>query len=157
VGAANESEFKAESSAETELQGRWTVSVFDFRGYWLTAYGPTGEYYRNMLVTFKDRTMHIRSQGKREPTGVEFIWDHLYKIAPNKTPKEIDVTHTLWSDDGKPTATEVVWRGIYDIQGDRLVICLNRSENAKRPKEFTTEGIEGRQNTILLLEREKKK
>ena len=147
---------KTETSDKKDLQGSWRILAFDYDGYWLSAFGPVGEYYRSLKVTFTDKRISIKADKKARkpaPVGIEFIWDHAYSIDPSRRPMEIDVRILVWSANGEATETERVWPGIYELQGDRLVICIDRSWNTKRPKEFSI--VRGRSHTIMLLEREK--
>jgi uncharacterized protein (TIGR03067 family) len=144
---------RVEATDASQLHGTWNVLVFDFNGYWLSGYGSIGEYYRNLDVTFTEERLRLSSRGKPPPLGIEVAWHEAYKIDPTKRPKEIDVNRLGWSFDGKATKTDQIWRGIYDLQGDKLVICINR--DGKRPQEFCIR--KGQDDTIMLLQREKPK
>jgi uncharacterized protein (TIGR03067 family) len=129
-----------------ELRGQWDVLVWDDRGYWMTALSNAiGEHYRDLRVTFTANRMIV----KPKPGGKDFWgglrWDNGYKLDPTKEPKEIDVILI---------PGEAVWRGIYAIHGDKLVICLHCSTWAKRPRQFETK--RGGADLLLLLQRVKK-
>jgi uncharacterized protein (TIGR03067 family) len=70
-----------------------------------------------------------------------------YTIDHSKKPKEFD----LKVDDG-PEAERGTWRGIYDLKGDELTLCL-ALPNKDRPTEFVSK--EGEMTMILKLKRVK--
>jgi uncharacterized protein (TIGR03067 family) len=71
-----------------------------------------------------------------------------YALDPATTPKIIDLTGT--NDQFKDETLE----GIYQLQGDKLVLCLQLPKGVKqRPSEFATR--EGSMLVILRLERVK--
>src|SRR5262249_46922483 len=147
-------ERKQRAGDEKEVEGRWRVVVFESEGYWLSAYGSIGEYYRSLKVTFKDQRITIEGdESKPAPLGIPFGWDHGYQIDPNKDPKEIDVRLLVFSPDGQPKETGTVRRGIYDLQGDQLVMCIETKEPSKRPRVFSNPM--GSEHVIMLLKREK--
>ena len=130
---------------KSELTGEWAVVVWDFRGEWLTApKNFVGEHYRDLRVTFTADRMAVKPRpGGRDFWG-GFRWDEAYTIDPTKEPKAIDLP-----EGGR--------QGIYELHGDRLVICIHRSAPRKRPTRFEVKpgALEG-PDTILLLERVKK-
>jgi len=69
-------------------------------------------------------------------------------LDPTKTPKEIDIVAT----GGLGVEKGVTYRGIYQIKGDVLKLCLNGG-NMERPREFTTKP--GTPLKVLILNREK--
>jgi uncharacterized protein (TIGR03067 family) len=145
---------KANRSDEKSIQGRWRVLVFESDGYWLSATGPLGEYYRSLIVTFTEDKISIKSAShKTARTSFAVVWNESYKIDPTKEPKQIDVKPLLWSD-GKAKESGKVWQGIYDLQGDKLVLCIDQSSPPSRPAEFLM--ARGRNRIMLLLEHEKR-
>ena len=136
---------------DKQLHGKWSVVAFDYQGYWLSAAGPIGEYYRSLRVTFSDKKILIGpGKNSKPPPGLEFSWHHAYEANPNAEPKQIDIRQLGVTGDGKLEEFGNVWPGIYELDGDRLVICV-KQWNGSRPKEFSTKG----RTTIMLLEREK--
>jgi uncharacterized protein (TIGR03067 family) len=145
------------ADAKKELQGNWRIVVFESSGYWLSAFGPTGEYFRSLKVTFTDKrfTIDEKKDSKPRPNGIPFYWDHFYHIDPDKRPKEIDL-HLLQfpaKGDGEPEDSGMIWRGIYDLQDDTLVLCIETKQPSKRPREFNNP--KGSEHVIMLLKREK--
>jgi uncharacterized protein (TIGR03067 family) len=140
---------------EKELRGRWRVVVFESEGYWLSAYGSVGEYYRSLKVTLTGERITIKGdkETKPAPAGIEFIWNHGYNMDRKKRPAEIDIRLLRFSPDGEAEDTGRVWRGIYDLQGNQLVMCIDTKEPSKRPREFSNP--EGSKHVIMLLKREK--
>ena len=53
-------------------------------------------------------------------------------VDPSTTPRSIDVEITRGSNIGKKML------GIYEVRGDRLVICWGEPGSDKRPKKFAT-------------------
>lgn len=134
------------------LHGKWRVIAFDDEGYWLSAYGTIGDYYRSLQVTFLDKKILIGpgKNPKPPPLGLEFTWNHAYEVNPDARPKQIDIRLRGVTSAGKLQESGKIWPGIYELDGDRLVVCIKEWEG-NRPKEFSTkEGI-----MIMLLEREK--
>jgi RNA polymerase sigma factor (sigma-70 family) len=73
--------------------------------------------------------------------------DCAYMIDPSKKPKEID----LQVDEGPPQERGT-WKGIYDLKGDALTLCM-AMPNQNRPTEFVTR--EGEATILLKLKRAK--
>lgn len=69
--------------------------------------------------------------------------ERTFKIDPSKKPKEIDVI-----DKREP------FKGIYELKGDRLIICRPMKPSGDRPKDFTSR--EGDLQLLYTLKREKK-
>jgi len=70
-----------------------------------------------------------------------------YSIDPGKKPKEID----LKVNDG-PQNERGTWKGIYELKGDQLTLCLALPDE-NRPSEFVTRN--GEKSMMLKLKREK--
>jgi uncharacterized protein (TIGR03067 family) len=146
-----------ESARLDELRGEWRVLAWDYEGYWLSAdEGAVGEYYRNLRVIFTEERVIIKPGGSGRSLlwGIPFTWECSYKIDSGKRPRELDITGLSWSaKDPKPTYTNEVWRAIYAVNGDKVVVCVDVSDNSKRPTDFTI--APRRSHTIVLLERKK--
>jgi uncharacterized protein (TIGR03067 family) len=129
--------------------------VFDSNGFWLSTNGLVGEYYRSLRVTITDKRITIKSDkdSKPAPAGIPFSWDHSYKADATKEPAEIDIRLLVFSADRQPEESGRVLHGIYELQGDQLVMCIDREEPSKRPRNFALE--KGRFHLIMLLKREK--
>ena len=119
------------SDAES-LQGVWTVHRQESDGERVSIFG-------DMTMTFKGDKVELRPLGKdhKDPPTAAF------KLDPTKSPKEIDLTV---SKDGQ---SEVV-RGIYDLKGDDLRICLAEPK-AKRPTAFVT--VKGGDSDLAVYKR----
>ena len=70
-----------------------------------------------------------------------------YSIDASKKPKEFDLKVVDGQESERGT-----WKGIYDLKGDRLTLCL-APPNEDRPTEFVTK--EGEKTILLKLKREK--
>jgi uncharacterized protein (TIGR03067 family) len=146
--------------ARDDLQGQWSVLVWDSEGCWLSAGpGALAEGYRNIVVSFtKDRVL-VKPKDRKGWSFLGRQWDWLcaYKTDSTKSPAEIDViamAHDLSGGKEEGVVLDDVRRGIYHLQGNRLTICLDRSEKSERPKRFSIDPK--RSHIILLLERTEK-
>jgi uncharacterized protein (TIGR03067 family) len=154
-GEGEKNQEKQRASAQKELQGKWRIVVFESEGYWLSAYGPIGEYFRSLKVDFTDKRFTIDEKKDSKRAGIPFYWDHFYHIDPDKRPKQIDL-HALSfpaKGEGEPKDSGIVSLGIYDLQEDTLVLCIDTREASKRPRGFSNP--KGSQHVIMLLKREK--
>ncbi len=96
-----------------KLQGNWTVVALEAGGK------PVPEEQVkavNLQLTFKENKLTTQSAGETK--------EGTFKLDPTKKPKEIDVTF------GVKTS-----KGIYQLEGDTLKLCLSEGE---RPTEFAT-------------------
>jgi RNA polymerase sigma factor (sigma-70 family) len=103
---------KAPADAEL-LQGTWQVARVWFRGQELPA--------PNMEVMFAGDRFTQRA-GFMGPMSATF------RVDPSKDPREIDLSYPNGVTD----------RGIYDLNGDRLQLCVN-TEGRERPAELSRE------------------
>jgi uncharacterized protein (TIGR03067 family) len=134
----------------SELMGGWSVIVWDQNGVWMSAgdHG-IGELYRSIVVEFTRNRVSLRIKDK------PWFWKSAYKTNHAQNPKEIDVRVINWDSDGKGELTDVVFRGIYSLQGNRLTICIDRrTKDSRRPDHFAV--APKRNHLILQLERQKK-
>ena len=91
--------------------------------------GPIGED-RAVRRIFKHNEVTTTAGGR-------FYTKERFTIDPTRTPKTIDFEMVSWSD------TPIRTLGIYELHGDRLVICvLSEGPSDERPTGFTgQEGI----------------
>ncbi len=101
------------------LQGHWVLIATEFEG--------KRKPYQDKV---NDINMSIRGCnvsywfGKLEVAGT-------LRLDPSQKPKAIDETITLG-------ASEETRRGIYELTGDSLKICLSEVGSKSRPKDFAT-------------------
>jgi uncharacterized protein (TIGR03067 family) len=69
------------------------------------------------------------------------------RIDPTKKPKTIDLEVTFGSHEGQ------VYRGIYELDGDTLRVCLGQPERAERPTGFSAR--KGSNSALSAFKREK--
>lgn len=108
------------------LEGTYVIVGLEINGKALPedliAKAPEAE--RTIRIT-ADQLIATKS-GKEDPAT--------YKIDATKKPAEIDVTSKKGDKEEKSY-------GIYKVEGDKLILCVAETENAKdRPKDFKTEG-----------------
>ncbi len=102
------------------LEGRWSVSK-------VRATGPQALDVRSAReVRLANGTLTILYQQRTESLR--------YKFDPSKSPPEIDLIPT----DPAAVVRNEVYRGIYKLAGDELVICFtkNQAAGAARPSKF---------------------
>ena len=126
-----------------KLQGTWTVTAAEERGKPLPK-----EITEKMTVTFKGDKMVIDgpmavAKGE-EPAKPEFN----VKLDPSKKPKALDVTPLSGKFKGKTAL------GIYQMEGDELMICLPNQKQKDRPTEFKSP--EGSDLFLVTLKKAKK-
>jgi uncharacterized protein (TIGR03067 family) len=66
-----------------------------------------------------------------------------YKLDPARKPKQIDIAF------GETETAE----GIYELDGDKLKVCLTKPGHGDRPTKF--DSTEGRESVLLVLKRKK--
>jgi RNA polymerase sigma factor (sigma-70 family) len=114
------------------LQGSWQIVDAEMGGK--KAEGEEGEQIKKQKLVVKGNTIKTKFES-------EFTLDE------KKTPREINVEVT------EGPAQEVgKWRGIYELKGDDLKICISLP-GGERPKRFATEA--GEQAMLLTLKRDK--
>ena len=122
---------KAKSDREL-LQGSW--QIVDAEMFGKKAEGDEGEAIKRHKVVVKGNTLKIK-------------FDSPFTLHEKKTPRQID----LEVKEG-PANEMGTWKGIYELKGDNLKICISMPGN-DRPQEFTTR--EGRFTMLLRLKRDK--
>jgi len=106
---------------QTEIQrlgGTWTVVTQQMDG------GPQSEPQPNDRMVFERNSLRRRQTA---PDGTECGEEVSYTVDPTKSPKQINVSQ--W---GKTAY------GIYELDGDHLKICIDRSGQG-RPSEFKSQ------------------
>jgi uncharacterized protein (TIGR03067 family) len=134
---------KDEKAALDALRGEWVVTSSE-------EFGRPGELHDGDTLTFDGNGLAHASDGKPLKYRV--------RVAPRANPAQID-----WrSANGR----EGTWshRGIYKLDGDKLMVCLvtrfDADDPKDRPTEFRTQA--GREKggaageVVLVLERKKK-
>jgi uncharacterized protein (TIGR03067 family) len=96
------------------LQGRWQAVAVE----------AMGQAQPNQGIGFAfaaDKIMLLKPDFQGPPAS--------YVLDPAQVPRAIDVT----------VAAGAVWRGIYELQGDSLKLCLNHNPGGARPATFQTQ------------------
>ena len=108
-----------------KFQGAWKVELIAENGI----AEPDAET-KKFEIVIKGNTIHVKMEGRDETMD--------FKIDPDKSPKNIDITPHYGDDKGKTAP------GIYEFDGDRLRICA--CPKGKRPAKFATA-----QGTLVLM------
>lgn len=103
-----------------KLNGDWFMISGDCHGHVATIFGQVPEPERTRILTFSDSAMKLTIDGE-SVTGS-------YHLDSTKVPKAVDLTFPLGA--GKATT-----RGIYELKGDQLRMCL-ADFGAARPTGF---------------------
>jgi uncharacterized protein (TIGR03067 family) len=111
-----------------KIQGTWIVVAFETDG---KKENPPEQF----KLKFGPDT--IEPVGRDDPAG--------YKLGVEKGLGTIDITPSKGSEKGK------THKGLYELKGDELKICVSRNPESERPKEITSTGGYG----ILHLKRDK--
>jgi uncharacterized protein (TIGR03067 family) len=99
------------------LQGTWKVTSSVSKGVKAEP--------EEIFLIFRGDAILIREDGK---TAENFS----FLLDPSKKPKEIDLTLKVGAQKGR------VDRGIYQLDGDTLRICIQSNKDAPRPGEFVS-------------------
>jgi uncharacterized protein (TIGR03067 family) len=100
------------------LQGTWNVTASASKGEKV----PEADL-KDLFLIFRGKAILIREGGKTEEK-FSFLLD------PLKKTKEIDLTLKVGPQKGR------IDRGIYQIDGDTLRICIQSNKDSLRPREF---------------------
>lgn|SRR5262245_8367 len=114
-----------------KLQGAWQPITAIERGK-----EQTKEELKDRKITFKGDQITVKHGDK--------VHEVTFKLDPSKKPKEIDVTGK--DDEGK----ERMMKGIYELKGNTLKVCLHM-EGGDRPSKF--ESPEGSNLIFVTMER----
>jgi uncharacterized protein (TIGR03067 family) len=138
-GTGQEDPKKAKAEAverdRIALQGGWKLVAVEEKGK------PRAkkEFEDGRYVFLREKIL--------EMTGDNLNFEIDYEIDPTSKPKRINEYFKVRSKDGKQSETMI--RGIYELDGDTLVICTSAGE---RPAAFdSTDGV------LMELQREKKR
>lgn len=115
---------------QESLQGEWKAVEFNIGGK-----AAPLENIKGMKAVFKGNQLSI-IMGKSEPEESTFT------LNPKANPPEID---------DKPAARDIVMKGIYKLEKDKLILSFGL-DGGDRPKEFKT----GKGTLFLVFERVKK-
>jgi uncharacterized protein (TIGR03067 family) len=115
---------------KTNIEGTWEVMSAVREGK------PRDDIKGDKLI-FKDGKLTIKNMKKKKDEN------GTYKLDPGKKPKTIDLTQ-----DG----SDKTLKGIYELKGDKLTICVSPPDS-ERPDKF--ESLEGGKTMIIELTRSK--
>ena len=104
---------------EDAIQSIWELVTTEANGVTVPAGADT-----TMRFAFADGKLKLTLVGKPKEQ------DATYKLDPDATPKAIDI------DEGKGRTS----LGIYELDGDKLRICLAEGKTPVRPTEFKAAG-----------------
>jgi uncharacterized protein (TIGR03067 family) len=122
---------------QEKLAGVWQVEMYEYEGR-----QAAPAVVQEMKLTFTNDRLTLT----KPRSGPDRVFT--FKLDPTKTPKAIDTT----AQDG-PYKGEVA-RGIYDLDGDRLRICLPDDPVIReRPTTFETKA--GSRLVLLVMKRTK--
>jgi uncharacterized protein (TIGR03067 family) len=102
-----------------KMQGTWTIAAMEVDGINV----PPAKLMGSTLVIKGDR---YEVQVKDTKTGCTL------KLDASKKPCEIDMVFA------QPGGADKVHKGIYQFDGDKLVICRGLNANQERPGQFAT-------------------
>ncbi|MFO0889585.1 MAG: TIGR03067 domain-containing protein [Isosphaeraceae bacterium] len=102
------------------LGGNWRIESIEDDGEKLAGDLIRAKIAEDGVVRIGVRGLSIISPRDEQ----KHLW--AYRIDPTRTPKHIDVT----------TQFDAILKGIYTFEGDRLVICVAKTEEAPRPVDF---------------------
>lgn len=114
------------------LQGDWEVTSAQLGGK--EPEGEEGDRIKKQKIVIKGDKVTAREEAE-------------YTLDPGKKPKEIDV-----KVEQGPAQERGTWRGIYEIKGDELTLCM-ALPNQERPKDFVSK--EGERVMLMKLKRAK--
>lgn len=117
------------------LQGAWKVTASESKGEKVPA-----DDLKDLALIFRGDAIHIREGGKSAE-------NFAFTLDPTKKIKEIDLTLKVGSQKGR------VDRGIYQLDGDTLRICIQSNKDAPRPSEFRSPA--GSDLWLVVLQRTK--
>ena len=127
--AANEDAVKRDVE---KLQGTWKLVSVETHGVKLH-HSPAS------LKVKGERLFWVSDAKGARPIGT----GQGFKIDPTTNPKAVDVESVEVRATGQ--STPIIVKGIYDLDGDTLKLCLNRT--GERPKSFDTKKEKG--NVVL--------
>jgi len=117
------------------LQGTWKVTASESKGEKVPA-----EDLKDLFLIFRGNAILVREAGKTTE-NFSFLLD------PTKKLKEIDLTLKVGPQKGR------IDRGIYQLDGDTLRICIQSNKDAPRPREFRS--VAGMDLWLVVLQQTK--
>ena len=103
---------------KSALKGTWKVTASVSKGEKATA-----DEIKDLFLIFRGDAILVREDGKAHE-------NFSYTLDPAKKTKEIDLILKIGSQKGR------IDRGIYEIDGDTLRICIQSNKDSPRPGEF---------------------
>jgi uncharacterized protein (TIGR03067 family) len=131
LGAADQ-----KKTDKDKIQGRWKL-VMELKKDQEFDINETSSNFFHLRFAGDKVTLELKD-GKEEAT---------YKLDPAKKPRTIDFKPTTGESKGKTLL------GIYELDGDKLKLCVADEDEKERPKEFKSKGD---QIIVYFLERVKK-
>jgi len=119
--------------AQAVFQGDWTFTSINDNG---EKFGPElihRAFAQNGQVTVKGRSLEVVNPETGHRRTATF------RLDPSKSPRQIDLINR----------NDRIYRGIYKLDDDDLVICLDRSEDGPRPVDF--KAPEGSERVLFRL------
>lgn len=102
------------------LQGTWELVYFEGDGKEVKVRNGT-----KAIITGHKSVIKV---------GDKVIAAGTFKLDPRKKPKAVDMTYTQGRDKGK------TFKGIYQLDGNKVKFCRAGSPEDERPNEFKTKG-----------------
>ena len=100
------------------LQGTWKVTASISKGDKATA-----EEIKDLHLIFRGDAILVREDGKAQE-------NFIFNLDPLKKIKEVDLILKVGPQKGR------IDRGIYEIDGDTLRICIQSNKDSPRPRDF---------------------
>lgn len=119
--------------AQAVFQGDWTFTSINDNG---EKFGPElihRAFAQNGQVTVKGRSLEVVNPESGQRRTATF------RLDPSKSPRQIDLINR----------NDRIYRGIYKLEDDDLVICLDRGEDGPRPTDF--KAPEGSERVLFRL------
>lgn len=113
------------------IQGTWKLVEGERNGE-----KPPPEFLENFKVTFKGDKAIPEGRGNDSPAT--------FKLDTNAKPRRIEI---------KPTDSDRVMRGIYELNGDSMKICFGGPGSDAYPTEFS--GKAGSNTMLMIFKRQK--
>jgi RNA polymerase sigma factor (sigma-70 family) len=133
AGARPEEKPKTEKGAKTDkdlIQGTWVFVSAEEGGK-----AVPEDAFKNFEMVFTADKVNL-------PIKQE-VKELSYKLDPAKKPKQIDIAFS----------EKEIAEGIYELDGDKLKICLTKPDHGDRPTKF--DSTEGRESVLIVLKRKK--
>lgn len=124
-----------QSPDHINIQGRWKLGSVEREGRPWNVAVPDALIFGAAEIT--------RVYRDKPPDGATLRFN--YKLDPNANPKTVDLTAV----DGDQKGTAL---GIYQLEGDRLTLCVGMPGRADRPTSFTTKPGDGFDRVVLQRE-----